>query len=153
MTVLHPSVYSRDGRYRNFPLSVIAWLNTTITAIIAVPIAELRKEVSALLQCTVCWCNKILHLYRKHTRANSRHYPRLLPSMHDYWNVKNDSDMIIADLNSHDFVDYQNNCPSLIYSHSVEHLEIVSEQWTRDTADYIICSYVHNISLLFFFSC
>ena len=26
---------------------------------------------------------------------------------YDYWNVKSDSDMIIADLNSPDFVDYQ----------------------------------------------
>ena len=47
-----------DGRYQNFPLSIIAWLIATIMAIIAIPTAKSRdqkKEVSVLLQYTVSW--------------------------------------------------------------------------------------------------
>ena len=46
-------LWYRDGRYRNFPLSIIAELIATIMAIIAIPTAKFRKEVFALLQYTV----------------------------------------------------------------------------------------------------
>ena len=46
-------IYGSDGRYQNFPLSIIARLIATIIAIPTAKYRNQKKEVSVLLQYTV----------------------------------------------------------------------------------------------------